>query len=216
MWDSIPGSGITPWAEGRRSTAEPPRRPYITVFWRQGKLFQNSMYARWKAHETYSFFSCCFLQCRKSCLCSRQIERKSLLLYTHVDCWPHTKELWLEQMKDSATSCLVDHSFRARKSPVASTVAIRPPLPKVSHICRVFIIPPECRHGHSDGKEAGIDNCLEGYKRVGRGPPMDCSRRARTWPDYCQSQSGMKIYPVQLGDGVTALSYTPEARPHSP
>ena len=27
MWDSIPGPGIMPWAEGRRSTAEPPGVP---------------------------------------------------------------------------------------------------------------------------------------------------------------------------------------------
>ena len=27
MWDSIPDPGITPWANGRHPTAEPPRRP---------------------------------------------------------------------------------------------------------------------------------------------------------------------------------------------
>ena len=30
--DSIPGPGITPWAEGRRSAAGPPGRPSRTVF----------------------------------------------------------------------------------------------------------------------------------------------------------------------------------------
>ena len=31
MWDSILDPGITPWAKGRHSTAEPPRRPYILI-----------------------------------------------------------------------------------------------------------------------------------------------------------------------------------------
>ena len=32
MWDSIPGPGITPWAKGRCSTAEPPRHPSTSSF----------------------------------------------------------------------------------------------------------------------------------------------------------------------------------------
>ena len=31
MWDSIPDPGITPWAEGRYSTAEPLRRPSPSI-----------------------------------------------------------------------------------------------------------------------------------------------------------------------------------------
>ena len=32
VWDSIPGPGVTTWAEGRRSTAEPLRDPLILMF----------------------------------------------------------------------------------------------------------------------------------------------------------------------------------------
>ena len=32
MWDSIPDSGITPWAKDRSSTTESPRHPYFLYF----------------------------------------------------------------------------------------------------------------------------------------------------------------------------------------
>ena len=32
MWDSILGLQIMPWAEDRRSTPEPPRRPGLRIF----------------------------------------------------------------------------------------------------------------------------------------------------------------------------------------
>ena len=41
MWDSIQDSGITPWAKGRCSTTEPPRRPDANVL------------EEWKAESSY-------------------------------------------------------------------------------------------------------------------------------------------------------------------
>ena len=36
MWDLIPRPRITPWAEGRHSTSEPPRHPRLSASWGQG------------------------------------------------------------------------------------------------------------------------------------------------------------------------------------
>ena len=48
MWDSIPDPGITPWAEGRRSTTEPPRCPYFSFLMYQFNYYLSKKETRFR------------------------------------------------------------------------------------------------------------------------------------------------------------------------